>query len=740
MYKSIFRAALALTLALAFLLSFAACDNTPAESADISEGSSAAESTASGGEESEGDGMTSDTVSTPAESSAGSTSPAASVNTGGKQSTAASPKTTTAGNTTVKKSNRTVTYSGKLDKAVTAKATFTGRSGKPNFTADQKAKQKEAGRSLIQELIAAAKDTTVSTFVIPAGNYGFDMLTTAPNGVASGIIIQNIQRTAANPFTIEAEGTTFWFEMTGKACASVTRGLQFINCSHVYLDGLTMDGYSAFSIDGTIKTIDRSGNRIGIQLCEGTMEPDAATIEKAVKGSEFRIVTVKADGALMAPLYNINNQWGPGSLQGSDLSVDSDGTCWFTFKTRTLMDTIFTNEWKSFYGSNGTLETGDQVTILYGVVLALCLDNCQQMRMTNIRCYISKGGWWENGGYGDHLWKDCYFGVRPGTNRVLGAEGNMSQGLRHGSTYDGIVFGLTTDDAVNIHGFWSKAKSVMSLADGYSMKVSQAPVGIRAGDPVEFYTSSGKLVATCTVKTDPVAKFNYNGFLSSPVILKEEPPQNYADLLIRWPNSECDGFVIRNCRFENVYQRVLVNSGSGLIENNLFLSDGSNLSLTSNTGSYEGGIMKNIAIRNNVFYNTANHPGGSAVGISQTTNWANYLSGDNISLTDNVFVNCGKLLTAANIKNMTVTGNLIVNPLVYGQTVTRFEDIAMLSKASCSTKAYSGNTVYLTAGTAAGGDNPIKLTTAAKVSNAVKICRDDSLLASAMAKRLRGLF
>ena len=740
MYKSIFRAALALTLALAFLLSFAACDNTPAESADISEDSSAAESTASGGEESEGDGMTSDTVSTPAESSAGSTSPAASGNTGGKQSTAASPKTTTAGNTTVKKSNRTVTYSGKLDKAVTAKATFTGRSGKPNFTADQKAKQKEAGRSLIQELIAAAKDTTVSTFVIPAGNYGFDMLTTAPNGVASGIIIQNIQRTAANPFTIKAEGATFWFEMTGKACASVTRGLQFINCSHVYLDGLTMDGYSAFSIDGTIKTIDRSGNRIGIQLCEGTMEPDAATIEKAVKGSEFRIVTVKADGALMAPLYNVNNQWGPGSLQGNDLSVDSDGTCWFTFKTRTLMDTIFTNEWKSFYGSNGTLETGDQVTVLYGVVLALCLDNCRQMRVTNVRCYISKGGWWENGGYGDHLWKDCYFGVRPGTNRVLGAEGNMSLGLRHGSTYDGIVFGLTTDDAVNIHGFWSKAKSVMSLADGYSMKVSQAPVGIQAGDPVEFYTSSGKLVATCTVKTDPVAKFNYNGFLSSPVILKEEPPQNYADLLIRWPNSECDGFVIRNCRFENVYQRVLVNSGSGLIENNLFLSDGSNLSLTSNTGSYEGGIMKNIAIRNNVFYNTANHPGGSAVGISQTTNWANYLSGDNISLTDNVFVNCGKLLTAANIKNMTITGNLIVNPLVYGQTVTRFEDIAMLSKASCSTKAYSGNTVYLTAGTAAGGDNPIKLTTAAKVSNAVKICRDDSLSASAMAKKLRGLF
>ena len=739
MYKSISRAALALTLVFAFLLSLAACDNTPAESADISEDSSAAESAAFSDAESEGDGMTSDTASAPAESDAGSTSPAATGSAGGKQSTATPSKTTATGNTSAGQTNRTVTYSGKLDKAVTAKATFTGKSGKPNFTADQTTKQKETGRALIRELIAAAKDSTVATFVIPAGNYGFDMLTNAPNGVASGIIIQDIQRTAANPFTIKAEGVTFWFEMTGNPCANVTRGLQFINCSHVYLDGLTLDGYSAFSIDGKIKTIDRSGNRLGIQLYEGTMDLDASTIDKAIRGSEFRIVAVKADGELMSPLYNINNQWGPGSLQGSNLSVDSDGTCWFTFKTQTLMNTIFTDDWKSFYGPNGTLEIGDQVTILYGVVLALSLDNCRQMRMSNITCYISNGGFWENGGYGDHLWKDCYFGVRPGTNRVLGAEGNMSQGLRHGSTYDGIVFGLTTDDAINIHGFWSKATAVLSLADGYSMKANYAPVGIQAGDPVEFYTSSGKLVAVCTVKTDPVAKFNYNGFLSSPVILKEEPPANYADLLIRWPNSECDGFAIRNCRFENIYQRVLVNSGSGLIENNLFLSDGSNLSLTSNTGAYEGGIMKDITIRNNVFYNTANHPGGVTVGISQTTNWANYVSGENISLIDNVFVNCGKLLTAANIKNMTITGNLIVNPLVYGQTITRFADVSTLSKASCSTKAYTGNVVYLTAGTAVSGDNPLKLTTAAKVAKAVDICRDDSLSASAMAQKLRGL-
>ena len=43
-------------------------------------------------------------------------------------------------------------------------------------------------------------------------------------------------------------------------------------------------------------------------------------------------------------------------------------------------------------------------------------------------------------------------------------------------------------------------------------------------------------------------------------------------------------------------------------------------------------------------------------------------------------------------------------------------------------------------GKAVGGDNPLKLTTAAKVSKAADICRNDSLSASAMAKKLRELF
>lgn len=634
---------------------------------------------------------------------------------------------------------KTVTYTAQLDAAVTAEATFTGDSGKPNFTDEQKAAQKQAGRALIADITRAAEDPDVGTYVIPAGNYGFDM-TNKVSGVASGVVFKDIRRAEDNPFTIKAQGVTFWFEMTGQACPSFTRGLHFVNCAHIYVDGLTLDGYSQCAIEGKIKAIDRAGNRIGLELYEGTMHVDAEVIDRAKSGSKFRIVAVKAGGDLMAPLYNVNNGWGPGSFQGSDLSVDGDGTCWFTFKTDTLMNTIFTDEWTEFYGKNGTLEIGDQIVILYGTVMAVALDNCQQMKVMNLNCYVTKGGFWENGGYGDHLWQNCYFGGRPGTNRLLGGEGHMSQGVRHGSTYDGVTYGLTSDDAINIHGFWSKVTAVTAVDAGYSANISFAPVGIKAGDEAEFYASNGKLVATCDVKEDPVATYNYNGFLTSPIIFTQEPPENYADLLVRWPNSEGDGFTIRNCRFFNDYQRVLINSGSGVIENNTFINVGSNLALTSNTDAYEGGIMKNIVIRNNVFCNVANHPGAVTAHLSQTLNWAQYRYARNISLLDNVFVNCGKMLSAANFRSLSVKGNLIINPMLYGGTVTRFFDLVTIGEADCTVKAYTGNVAYVVDGTPVAGENSIKSTTAEAAARAAAICADKTQSASSMAEKIRNLF
>ncbi|MBQ8751710.1 MAG: hypothetical protein IJZ13_01235 [Clostridia bacterium] len=716
-------------------------DTAPESSTPVSGGDPTTQSTTpvSGGDPTTQSTTIGDNSNTTTDTTEGSTmTNTTESNTAGTTDTTKAPtKSTSKTSATTAKPSSTVTFEGKLDKAVTMKATFTGDSATPNFTAEQKSAQKKAGKALIEAIRLAARNPEISTFVIPAGNYGFEA-TNNVNGVNSGIVLMDIQRTEDNPFTIEAEGVTFWLEMIDKPCGSVIRGLHLVNCSNIRINNLTMDGYTPCAIEGEITSIDKAGNRIGFKPYAGTMELTDIIVERAIKGSEFRMVTVKANGDYPAPLYNINNQWGPESTWGANLEVKGD-TAWFTLKTTTLMNTVFTDKWLSTYGKNGTVEVGDGICILYGTVLAACIDNCKQIQMNGLNCYITKGGFWENGGYGDHLWKDCYVGPRPGTNRLLGGEGNMSQGLRHGSTYDGVVYGLTTDDSINIHGFWSTIQTVAAAAGGgYTCTISNAPVGIQAGDKAELYTNSGKLVATLTVKEAPAAPKNYNGF-TNPFTFVEQPPENYAQLKVRWPASECDGFVIRNCVFSNIYQRALVNSGSGVIENNLFLNHGSNLALNSNTGAYEGGVMKNIVIRNNVFCSTANHPGATTVDISQTTNWANYVSAENITLENNVFVQCGKVVSASNVKNLSVIGNLIVEPILYDKTLATFKDVAKIS-SSCSTKENGGNVVYSTSGATAAGKNALKSTTADKVAQAVAICNDDNLTVAKMLEKLRALF
>ena len=625
--------------------------------------------------------------------------------------------TSSSGNTNTTSSNAGVTLPASFSAGVTAKVSFTGKSANPNFTDEQKRQQKEAGQWLIDQIASAAKDLKQKSFTIPKGNYGFNM-TTPVNGIESGTILMNIDRPDNNPFTINAEGVTFWYEQTGKPCASVSRSLYFANCSNITVKGLTIDGYTGNSIEGTLTQIDTSGNRIAIKLSDSSMPLDDYTISRAVKGSECRIVTTKSNGDLMAPLYKVDpSGWGPGALQISDITAKGGGEYWLTFKTKTLLNKITSTEWKNTYGSNGTLETGDGICLLYGVSL-LCVDNCKQIKFENLNYYIGKGGFWENGGYGNHTWKDCYFGARPGTNRILGGEGNMSQGLRHGSTYDNLKFDLTTDDAINIHGFWSEVRSV----SGNSASFNYAPVGIQAGDKAEFLNSQGRTVATLTVKTTPAASYNYNGFLSGQIEFTSAPPST-AGLKVRWPASECDGWKIINCTFNNIYQRILINSGSGTFENNTVLNTGSSLSLFSNgSGGYEGGVMKNITIRNNVFYNTANHPAGTAIELYQSPNYHTFIKAENITISNNAFVNCGMLFTSNNFKNLTFSNNTVINPIAYGKTITALDQLYSLANTEGFTQ--SGNLLK---------------TNSSNLQKIISTCRDTSKAAKDKVTSIRSM-
>ena len=536
--------------------------------------------------------------------------------------------------------------------------------------------QYENGPALTAAIEAAARDESQSVFTVPAGIYHFP--TDIPvNGAVSGLVLRGIRRPADNPFTIRADNAVFLFQHTEKGCPSFSRAVHLCDCAHLVLDGLTVDGLTSGALEGELLSIDREGNRIGFRPYPDTLPPDLRTIEAVRSSSEFRIVPQKADGRAMAPLYNVVNRWGPAALWGGDLQMDTRGVCWFTFAEDTLMRTIFTPEWREAYGEEGVLEPGDGICVVFRTVMAIALDNCREITVRNSRFLIGKGGFWENGGYGGHHWQNCYFGPSDGSHRILGAEGNMSQGLRHGSTYERLHLHFTTDDAINIHGFWSRVRE----QNGRCASLDFAPVGIEAGDTAEWYTADGELVAVNTVEKTPEPVYNYNGFLTSPFYFSEPLPDHAADLRIRWPRSECDGWLIRDCVFDNVYQRILINSGSGRFEHNLVRYMGSNLALTSTTEIYEGGFLHDIAIRDNVFLRSANHPGASMIEIVQTPAWGRAARAAHITVEHNLMIGCGCPLEVDNVEGLTVADNTIAAPILFSRDTVSPADLLWQERA-----------------------------------------------------------
>lgn len=564
-------------------------------------------------------------------------------------------------------------------------------SGVPNFTDEEIRNQKIAGSKLLKEIETAANNPALKEFVIPAGNYGYD-LNKIYSGVASGFVLKNIKRPDDNPFVIKAAGVTFWFSLTNKPAPNCSRAVHLVNCDNLTIEGLTVDSYTSNTIEGKLTKIDVPYNRIEIELSDGTIADD--NLISNFDGTEKRIIPVKANGDAIPELYNINSTWGVEYMYIRKVEKSSDGHYWLYFKSQLLLNTIFESDWLNQYGKDGSLEKGDGICLIYGTIFGISLDNCKQITVKDFSCYIGKGGFWENGGYGNHQWLNCRFSPRPGTNRILGGDGSMTQGIRNGSLFDHLYMGISSDDAVNIHGFWSKVKTISSNTVLFDF----APVGIQAGDPVEFYDGSGKLVETNTVKETPASNYNYNGFLLGPIKLESEPSQKVMTLIARWPNSECANWKISNSYFDGIYQRILIQSGPGIFENNTVRNMGSNLAIDTNTAAYEGGFLENIVVRNNVFINTSVHPGASPIKLSFATNWAANMKAKNITIKDNVFFRAGaSAISLVNTDAVTISGNYFLDMYEASNSMTPYLELpntAVAASQSGNLKI-SGNKIYI---------------------------------------------
>jgi hypothetical protein len=278
--------------------------------------------------------------------------------------------------------------------------------------------------------------------------------------------------------------------------------------------------------------------------------------------------------------------------------------------------------------------------------------------MRNLKDYIAKGGPSESGGYGGHVWKNCYFGPRPGTNQWQGGDGFMCKSTRVGSILDECEIRNSTDDAYNVHGYWGYIQSVSGNGVTYS---SGVPSGLAAGDSGRFFDyDNGALLGGAKV----VSK---NGN----TVLFDRAVSYFARGITVWPQHECAGWVVKNSSIHDCYQRVFLQGGSGTFSGNRLERNGSGISIYSNVRSgNEGALSRSISIADNVFTGVAPAPHFSVIEADFTAGkTATGKAFSRISISGNTFNNPSERAISVNLADtVSIVDNTINNPFAYTAT------------------------------------------------------------------------
>jgi hypothetical protein len=519
----------------------------------------------------------------------------------------------------------------------------------PQFTEAEKAEQRRRGETVMPMVLAAFRrgDAEVR---IPPGEYRFGQERYVGNKVIYPLGFEDLQRNDSHPFVIDATGVTFWFDLDDKQMPPGHRCVGFRNCHNIVLRGAIIDRATRGCIEGRITQIDRAGNRFEIQPSPGVVVP---TTYKG--GDEQRLLPFKADGRFCVPLYDL--QAGVRKLRFKDITPSADGRYWINMLEPELMARIHDADWERAYGDLGVLRVGDGLSCLYTSAGAIVLEDSANITLHGVSVYVAKGGPSESGGDGAHLWKDCYFGPRPGTSQWKGADGFLCRSTRHGATLDNVTIRHTADDLHNFHGIWGKVKSVAGKQVTLETNASLRPTlrNARAGDRLSFiHRKTGAFLGEAKL----VSSKDF-------VITLDQDATAFAAAQASWPEHECAGWLVQNCRWEDNFQRLLIMSGPGTVRGCTFTRMGSNISLNTGMGLV-GGVPSDITIADNVFIDVSPRPHHPA--IDARAHNAQGQDGvppiERLVITGNTFVRSGgPALNLVGIKDSRIEGNRIEAPL-----------------------------------------------------------------------------
>jgi hypothetical protein len=517
----------------------------------------------------------------------------------------------------------------------------------PRFTEAEKQSQRRRGAG-VSPMVRKAFEGGAESVVIPPGDYRFGQESWGPDGPIYPLEFRGLARDAAQPLRIIAEGVTFWFDLPPDQVPHAHFALGFVQCSHITLEGVTLDRDPHGNLEGRVTQIDDAGNRVEIEATEGSLIP------ASFKGSlDQRLLPFKADGAFCAALYALQHR--PGRLRYRNVEPGSQPRrCWVNLDEKSeLLKVIRDPMWRRAYGNAGTLQVGDGLSFVYTTTLAIGVVDCSAMRFLGVRNYITKGCVHEFGGGGGHAWKNCYFGPRPGTCQWQGSDGFLSGCMERGSTYDGLTMLHTTDDVLNINGFWGY---IEKCGDRTITLQRAHQIPAKPGDKLLFYQrQDGKRLGEAVVVS-----------VDGPTLTLDRDAKPLATAIAENPQRQCNGWEVRNCTFRDCYQRFLVQGGNGgVLRDCRFLRMGSSIELFSSFFTRnEGGICRDISVLGNTFEDVAIHPEGITVnvGFESLDRKAEMPLPSGIIVRDNTFINSGKWAVEFNrVDGGDISGNTFHN-------------------------------------------------------------------------------
>ncbi len=544
--------------------------------------------------------------------------------------------------------NQRAILESKSPSPIDTKFSFDAPAG-PQFTDAEKETQRERGKEVLP-MVKKAFESGASEVRIPPGDYRFGQERYEGAKVFYPLGFYDMQRDAEHPFVIDATGATFWFDLGDAQMPPGHRCVGFRNCRNVVLRGAIMDRGTRGCIEGRVTRIDRAGNRFEIQPSPGIVVP--ATYKG---GDEQRLFPFKSDGRLCSPLYDL--QPGIRRLRYKDITPSTDGRYWINMCDPDLMERIHDVNWERAYGDLGVLRVGDGLSCLYTTASAIVLEDSANLTMHGVSVYVAKGGPSESGGDGAHLWKDCYFGPRPGTSQWKGADGYLFRSTRHGATLDNVTIRHTADDLANFHGIWGKVKAVSGNQVTLETNASLRPAlnNARPGDRLRFiHRKTGFFLGEA--KLTAIKDF---------VVTLDQDATPFAEAQAEWLDAECAGWTVQNCRWEDSFQRLLIMSGPGAVRGCTFIRMGSNISLNTGMGLV-GGIPSDITIADNTFIDVSSRPHGSAINAHAH----NALGQDGVPpierlvITGNTFIRSGgPVMELTGIKKSHIEGNRFESPV-----------------------------------------------------------------------------